>query len=617
MIPDNHIVFDMESDGLLEAATKIHVLSYHKDGEVHSTHDYDEMREVLTGASTLVGHNIIRFDVVLLEKLLDIKIEARLIDTLALSWYLRPDRQRHGLEGYGEDYGIPKPVITDWDSLTPEDYRHRCEEDVKINTRLYKEQVSDLRWLYPDESELDRFVDYLTFKLDCAAEQEKLRWRLDVPKAEALYAEWTALRQEKIDQLVEAMPQVPVYRKVTKPVKVHKADGSLTAYGARWFATLEEAKLPSTTEGPINLVKEWVPANPASNNQVKDWLYSLGWTPATFKFTRDKDGNEKSVEQVRDGSELCSSVTDLIPDHPAVGILDGLTVLNHRLGIVKGFLDKERSGYVVAGINGFTNTLRFRHYKPLVNLPGVDKPYGADIRGCLIAPEGYVLSGADMVSLEDTTKRHYMQPLDPDYVEEMSKDGFDPHLDLAKHAGAITQADIDMHNSGEKPLGALRKAYKVVNYSSTYGIGAKALSRSTGFSVSQCTSMLDAFWKRNWAVEAVAKGLKVRERYSQMWVQNPVSGFWYSLRSDKDRFSTLNQGTGVYCFDSWVKLCRDKGIKTIGQFHDEIIALVPVGDEGKTEQLMKEAADELNDQLKLNVDLGVDVQFGNNYAEIH
>ena len=39
-----------------------------------------------------------------------------------------------------------------------------------------------------------------------------------------------------------------------------------------------------------------------------------------------------------------------------------------------------------------------------------------------------------MTSLEDTCKRHYMQPYDPDYVAEMSQDGFDPHLDLAKHA---------------------------------------------------------------------------------------------------------------------------------------------------------------------------------------
>mgnify|MGYP002878897845 CR=1 FL=1 len=61
----------------------------------------------------------------------------------------------------------------------------------------------------------------------------------------------------------------------------------------------------------------------------------------------------------------------------------------------------------------------------MVNLPGVDRPWGKEIRGCLTAPTGYVLCGADMTSLEDTTKRHYMQPYDPDYVHEMSQAGFD------------------------------------------------------------------------------------------------------------------------------------------------------------------------------------------------
>jgi DNA polymerase I-like protein with 3'-5' exonuclease and polymerase domains len=111
-------------------------------------------------------------------------------------------------------------------------------------------------------------------------------------------------------------------------------------------------------------------------------------------------------------------------------------------------------------------------------LPGVDRPWGKEIRGCLTAPEGYVLCGADMTSLEDTCKRHYMHPYDPAYVFEMSQDGFDPHLDLAKHAGAVSQDDIDAYNQGTKPeLKALRKNYKVVNYSATYGVGAPKLSR--------------------------------------------------------------------------------------------------------------------------------------------
>lgn len=115
----------------------------------------------------------------------------------------------------------------------------------------------------------------------------------------------------------------------------------------------------------------------------------------------------------------------------------------------------------------------------------------------------------------------------------------------------------------------------------------------------------------------MAEGLKVRELFGSMWLQNPVSKFWYSLRSDKDRFSTLNQGTGVFCFDSWVKECRKMGIQTIGQFHDEIIALAEEGEEDVVENKMLLAINILNDTLQLNVDLGIDAQFGKTYADVH
>ena len=343
----------------------------------------------------------------------------------------------------------------------------------------------------------------------------------------------------------------------------------------------------------------------------------LGWKPRTFKYIREDDGSTRKLEQIRKDGELCESVRELAAIEPAISLLDGLTVLSHRISVLKGMVDSERDGYVQASVAGFTNTLRFRHARPLVNLPSVDKPYGEEIRGCLTAPEGYTLCGADMTSLEDTTKRHYMKPLDPDYVAEMSKDGFDPHLDLAKHAGVVTQEDIDKHNSGERSLKALRKNYKVVNYSATYGVGKHTLSRNTGMSEDEAQTLLDAFWSRNWSVEKVSKDARTRTLGGHTWLYNPVSRFWYSLRSDKDRFSTLNQGTGVFCFDSWVQYCRSFMIKTIGQFHDEIIALVPEGEEQTTENKMKTAIELLNEELQLNVPLGIDAQFGSTYADIH
>jgi len=610
-------VFDVEADGLLDQATKIHVLSYKTKDGIVSTHDYDEMRTFFTQADTLVGHNIIRYDIPLVEKLLNIKVTANLVDTLALSWYINHDRIRHGLEGYGNDYGVPKPKIDDWDNLTPEEYAHRCEEDVKINVRLYKELDTYLSYLYPDEGTKVKFVKYLGFKMDCAREQEKLRWKLDVEKAQRHFDDLMQQKLEKIEQLADAMPLQKIYKKVEKPKRLTKQDGTLTAFGERWYALLKSAKLPETTVGPIQVLDKEVRANPNSNDQVKDWLRNLGWQPATFKYSRNPDGSERAVEQVRDGSDLCPSVLHLVDQHPSVGLLDGLTVINHRLGIFKSFLDCHEDGWVKAEIAGFTNTLRFRHAKPLVNLPGVDKPWGKEIRGCLTAPEGYVLCGADMTSLEDTTKRHYMQPLDPDYVEEMSKEGFDPHLDLAKHAGAVTQSDIDKHNSGEVSLKALRKNYKVVNYSATYGVGAQKLSRTTGLSVKESKKLLNAFWERNWAVQRVADTASTREKWGKQWLRNPVSGFFHSLRSDKDKFSTLNQSTGVFCFDSWVGLCRANGVQTVGQFHDEIIALVHDGEQQHIQRIMETAIQKLNDKLRLNVPLGIDAQFGKDYSEIH
>ena len=611
-------VYDIETDGLLDELTKIHVLSYSDDGKtVHHTHDYDEMREFFTTRKALVGHNHVRFDIPAVEKVLGIEVKARLIDTLALSWYLHHDRMKHGLEGYGEDYGVPKPVIKDWDSLTPEEYAHRCDEDVKINVRLWRDLDLKLNKLYQDPTEKDRLIDYLTFKLDCAREQEALRWKLDVDKAQAAYDEIMALKVEKVEQLADAMPKRTLTRMASRPKVMHKKDGSLSSHGEKWVDLCKKYKQPETTMQFVVKTGE-ERGNPNSNDQVKDWLYSLGWKPRTYKFLRDKvTGDERQIEQVRKNGELCGSVKELAEVDPAVDLLDGLTVLTHRAGILKSFLECHKDGWLEASVAGLTNTFRFKHYRPLVNLPGVDKPYGDVIRGCLTCPDGYVLAGADMTSLEDTTKRHYMKPLDPDYVEAMSREGFDPHLDLALHARVITQDDIDKHNSGERSLKALRKNYKVVNYSATYGVGAPKLARETGMTKGEAKTLLEAFWSRNWSIERVAKNLRVRELFGGMWLKNPVSGFWYSLRSDKDRFSTLNQGTGVFCFDTWVSFCRSEGIKSIGQFHDEIIALVKEGEEGEVEKIMHNAAVKLNDKVKLNVPLGTDVQFGKTYADIH
>ena len=462
-----------------------------------------------------------------------------------------------------------------------------------------------------------RYIEYLNFKMQCAADQERLKWKVDVPKAKALLETLETIEKEKHAELVKAMPKKTIFKAVNRPKVMYKKDGTLSALGAKFEAARKENYQPENVQ-TFNVIDGYEDGNPASHAQVKDWLYSLGWEPCTFEYKRDPNGDTRTIPQVREDGELTASVVRLADVDPAVKVLEGLSVVQHRKSVVKGFLKAiDSEGYVFAGVHKFTNTLRFKHVKPLANLPSVEKAYGEDIRGLLIAPEGYVLCGADMDSLEQNTKMHYMTPYDPEYVATQQTEGFDAHLDLAKFAGEVTQEQIEDHNKTGS-LKSVRKAYKVTNYSATYGIKPLGLSRRGGFSVKEAEELLDAFWKRNWALEAIAKDTKTKKtRDGQMWLYNPVSKFWYSLRHDKDKFSTLNQSTGVYCFDTWLGYCISLGLDAIGQFHDEAIFLVKQGDEPKTSDAVYSAMNKTNDNLKLNVKLSTAPEFGDNYSEIH
>lgn len=164
---------------------------------------------------------------------------------------------------------------------------------------------------------------------------------------------------------------------------------------------------------------------------------------------------------------------------------------------------------------------------------------------------------------------------------------------------------------------SIRKPSKVTNYSSTYGIKEKKLARDLNCSVKFAKELLDAFWRRNWSVQKIANDVEVKHTGKSMWLKNPVSGFWYQLRYEKDRFSTLNQGTGVYCFDTWLYFVRKLGVTVVFQFHDEKGSYVLEGNEQQRKDVLEEAMVMTNNKLKLNVPLGIDVKFGPDYACVH
>ena len=158
------LVFDLETDGLLNDVTKIHCLVIY-DSEADSTIIYNDKGnqepisrgiQRLEDADVLVGHNIIGYDLPVIKKLYPwFEPTAFVLDTLLLSRLYHTDmmevdkklnksnmplqlRGRHSLESYGYRLGEYKGEFgksSDWQEWSPEMETY-CAQDVLVTTKL-------------------------------------------------------------------------------------------------------------------------------------------------------------------------------------------------------------------------------------------------------------------------------------------------------------------------------------------------------------------------------------------------------------------------------------------------------------------------------------------------
>ena len=160
------LLFDLESTGLLRQGSRIHCLVMRNaDGGDPSVFDHRPEQTIIQGikqletADVLIGHNIIGYDIPLLqEQFPDFQPRAEVLDTLVLSRLFYPhilDRDyerrpvgmpqklygRHSLEAWGYrlkcfkgDFGKHDGA---WDVYTPEmlDY---CIQDTEVTYKLYQ-----------------------------------------------------------------------------------------------------------------------------------------------------------------------------------------------------------------------------------------------------------------------------------------------------------------------------------------------------------------------------------------------------------------------------------------------------------------------------------------------
>ena len=668
---DNVLVGDIETTNLLEGMeglkSDLHVfgvayLDSNKSWQIKTTNKEEDVKKVFENPNnTIVGHNFFMFDCPALEKIFkDINIQATIIDSLILAWYIEPNRikngGKYGLADFGEEFNVKKPEIESWTDLSYAEYENRVTEDCKINVNVWVKHLRMLRELYDNDDErIKSLLRFLMTKGKVYKMHQDNPLTLDVEQCEKNLQLFDEMIKERVDKLKEVMPKIPIEVVRKKPKVLYKKNGELSNSGLNWKKLTEGCGLTIEYDGDIKERIGYEEPNPQSVSQVKQWLFSLNWQPQIFVESINTKGEVNKVPQLKDKEKnLCKSIIKLAEQVPEIKELTDLSLLQHRRGYFVGFLrDKIRGNKIVADIGGLTNTLRIRH-RTLVNLIKPSAPYGEYVRSLIKPPEGMVMIGSDIGALESATRNNFVYDIDREFVEAQSHPFYDPHLEICEIAGMMSSSEvyfykwwkekrknpnITFEDIGELPedfqfilnsyttdeekqmfhdkLDKKRHSGKSTNYSSMYGIGKDKLAKDLGITVKESAKLIEAYWIKNRCVKIFSDSCETSTVNGQLWVKNSLNGYKYSLRSTKDIFSTINQGTGDYIFTLWQHNLIKLGMTLYGGFHDEIITCCKSEDCEIIIEKLKKAMDLVNIQIGLKVPIGIDYKIGKSYSEVH
>lgn len=590
-------VFDLEANGLHDA-TKIWCIVI-KDlgtGEVYKFDTNGIIGGVLflSGYERIIGHNIIDFDIPIINRLtgIDLSNSCSCWDTLVASRLLFPDRPGgHSLGAWGERLGRGKPGHEDWTQYS-EEMMHRCVEDVEINHLLYDELHREMEshdWTQALELEFNvqRII----------SEQTRTGVLLDKNLAEKSIQELTASIEE-IDRELEYLTPSRARAYGVVLSQPYKKDGTLKKAVTDWYREgAEEAR--ESLAGPFQRIY-YEQLNLASDVQLKELLLSLGWKPTVYNYNKETGERTSPNLEFHEGDGLDSGLGKLIKDRK---------LWSHRRSQIQGWLDKVRDdGRLPAGANTIgTPTRRFRH-NTVVNVPKAADfvPYGKQMRSMFTVPEGYRLIGYDAEQLELRMLAHYMN--DEGYTD------------------AILSGDIHTYNQQLAGL-PTRDAAKTFIYAFNYGAGDAKIGSIIGGDSAEGKRIKQEFFESCPALEQLIKGVK---RASGRGYLVGLDGGLLRIRRGSDgrlqRSKSLNvllQGAGAIVMkqsmvfmDEWVKE-RGLDAKKVIDMHDEAQWEVAEKDVEEFMELAPQCIVRAGEHFNLNIPLAAEAKVGMTWAETH
>ena len=565
---------------------------------------------LLENADLIVGHNIINFDLPVIEKLYpEFKTRAKIRDTIVCTRLIWPDLKEtdfktkqvtgklvgsHSLKAWGVRLGELKGTYGEeencWEHFSQEMLAY-CEQDVSVTNSVW-EAIKAKKY---SKEAVSLEHDFATV----ISKMERFGFCFDEDRAMSL--ELQLLRE--LDDAKKDIGSIPPIEKLEEFIP--KRDDKVKGYKA----------------GEVFIKRKLVPFN----HNSRDHIISLLKTKYNFNFEpvlkREKGSREK-VEKI----EITEESLEALPFKEGK-ILARFKKLTKIYGMVRGGAnawlnlvksDKRIHGSVIT--NGAV-TGRCTHNKPnMAQIPsakksketgelvyGWDSGWGSDCRSLFTVPKGWKLVGADASGLELRCLAHYLS-----------------YWDGGEYTDQVLNGDI--HTTNQKAAGlSTRDAAKTFIYAFIYGAGDEKLGSIVGGTIGAGKKLRASFLSKLPALGKLVK--RVELLVNTQGYLTGLDGRRLHTKSTHSALNYLLQSAGAILMKKATALFYEKATENGWVFgvhyglsahvHDEMQVAclehlaVPIGE--ALVQSIRDAGEYFNFRCPLDGEYKI----GNNWAETH